>query len=66
MYYLQCGKHVGFWRLACRYGANGFPAWGIPPGGGLLFEIEVLKIKGAPDQKNSKKPKNKSQETSEF
>ena len=23
------------------YGANGFPAWGIPPNGGLLFEIEV-------------------------
>ena len=28
------------------YGARGFPAWGIPPNGGLLFEIEVLKIKG--------------------
>ena len=26
------------------YGAGGFPAWGIPPNGGLLFEIEVLKI----------------------
>jgi len=26
------------------YGASGFPAWGIPPNGGLLFEIEVLKI----------------------
>merc|ERR1719223_1086244 len=26
------------------YGANGFPAWGIPPNGGLKFEIEVLKI----------------------
>jgi hypothetical protein len=23
------------------YGKNGFPAWGIPPNGGLLFEIEV-------------------------
>ena len=23
------------------YGAGGFPAWGIPPNGGLLFEIEV-------------------------
>ena len=28
------------------YGAGGFPAWGIPPGGTLLFEIEVLSIKG--------------------
>jgi FKBP-type peptidyl-prolyl cis-trans isomerase len=27
------------------YGAGGFPAWGIPPNGGLLFEIEVLEIK---------------------
>merc|ERR1719235_433447 len=27
------------------YGANGFPAWGIPPNGGLYFEIEVLQIK---------------------
>ena len=26
------------------YGAGGFPAWGIPPNGGLLFEIEILKI----------------------
>eukprot|EP00993_Chasmostoma_nieuportense_P006849 NODE_7516_length_432_cov_6.026230_g7350_i0.p1 GENE.NODE_7516_length_432_cov_6.026230_g7350_i0~~NODE_7516_length_432_cov_6.026230_g7350_i0.p1 ORF type:complete len:133 (-),score=47.18 NODE_7516_length_432_cov_6.026230_g7350_i0:33-386(-) len=26
------------------YGANGFPAWGIPPGGILDFTIEVLKI----------------------
>jgi FKBP-type peptidyl-prolyl cis-trans isomerase len=26
------------------YGEGGFPAWGIPPGGGLLFEIEVLAI----------------------
>mmetsp|Transcript_59054 Transcript_59054/g.129355 ORF Transcript_59054/g.129355 Transcript_59054/m.129355 type:complete len:120 (+) Transcript_59054:66-425(+) len=26
------------------YGAQGFPAWGIPPGGSLDFEIEVLKI----------------------
>mmetsp|Transcript_54806 Transcript_54806/g.128135 ORF Transcript_54806/g.128135 Transcript_54806/m.128135 type:complete len:118 (-) Transcript_54806:163-516(-) len=26
------------------YGASGFPAWGIPPNGGLLFEIEVLSI----------------------
>lgn len=28
------------------YGQNGFPAWGIPPGGTLYFEIEVLKIEG--------------------
>ena len=28
------------------YGQGGFPAWGIPPGGTLLFEIEVLEIKG--------------------
>lgn len=26
------------------YGANGFPAWGIPAGGTLNFTIEVLKI----------------------
>lgn len=26
------------------YGEGGFPAWGIPPGGTLLFQIEVLKI----------------------
>ena len=28
------------------YGAGGFPAWGIPPNGGLLFTIEILKIQG--------------------
>lgn len=28
------------------YGARGFPAWGIPAGGTLNFEIEVLKIEG--------------------
>ena len=28
------------------YGASGFPAWGIPPGGTLLFEIELLKVNG--------------------
>ena len=28
------------------YGAGGFPAWGIPPNGGLFFEIEVLSIQG--------------------
>ena len=26
------------------YGEQGFPAWGIPPGGTLNFTIEVLKI----------------------
>merc|ERR1711915_420335 len=26
------------------YGEKGFPAWGIPAGGTLNFEIEVLKI----------------------
>eukprot|EP00747_Dinoflagellata_sp_TGD_P151094 gnl/TRDRNA2_/TRDRNA2_177179_c0_seq1.p1 gnl/TRDRNA2_/TRDRNA2_177179_c0~~gnl/TRDRNA2_/TRDRNA2_177179_c0_seq1.p1 ORF type:complete len:119 (+),score=23.24 gnl/TRDRNA2_/TRDRNA2_177179_c0_seq1:97-453(+) len=26
------------------YGANGFPAWGIPPGGTLEFTLECLKI----------------------
>ena len=26
------------------YGADGFPAWGIPPGGTLNFTIEVLSI----------------------
>lgn len=26
------------------YGAGGFPAWGIPPGAILNFEIEVLSI----------------------
>ena len=26
------------------YGAGGFPAWGIPAGATLNFEIEVLKI----------------------
>ena len=26
------------------YGADGFPAWGIPPGGTLNFTIEVLNI----------------------
>ena len=28
------------------YGAKGFPAWGIPPNGGLYFEITVVEIKG--------------------
>ena len=28
------------------YGKGGFPTWGIPPNGGLFFEIEVLSIKG--------------------
>ncbi len=31
------------------YGAGGFPAWGIPPNGDLIFEIEILSIKGKPD-----------------
>lgn len=26
------------------YGAQGFPAWGIPPGGTLVFTLECLKI----------------------
>ena len=26
------------------YGADGFPAWGIPPGGTLNFTLECLKI----------------------
>mmetsp|Transcript_18928 Transcript_18928/g.29583 ORF Transcript_18928/g.29583 Transcript_18928/m.29583 type:complete len:96 (-) Transcript_18928:182-469(-) len=28
------------------YGSRGFPAWGIPPNGGLVFEIEILSING--------------------
>ena len=28
------------------YGAGGFSAWGIPPGGTLLFEIEIPAIEG--------------------
>ena len=28
------------------YGARGFPAWGIPPGATLAFEIEVVKNEG--------------------
>merc|ERR1719330_1512816 len=27
------------------YGKGGFPAWGIPPGATLLFELECLEIK---------------------
>ena len=26
------------------YGAAGFPAWGIPPGGTLNFTLECLKV----------------------
>lgn len=37
------------------YGASGFPAWGIPPNGGLLFEIEVLDIKGGAKAVRSEK-----------
>jgi FKBP-type peptidyl-prolyl cis-trans isomerase len=45
------GARVGEVRELCipaheGYGAGGFPAWGIPPGGTLLFEIEVLSIAG--------------------
>mmetsp|Transcript_17005 Transcript_17005/g.46818 ORF Transcript_17005/g.46818 Transcript_17005/m.46818 type:complete len:156 (-) Transcript_17005:166-633(-) len=29
------------------YGVGGFPAWGIPPGASLDFELEVLKIADA-------------------
>mmetsp|Transcript_31522 Transcript_31522/g.50711 ORF Transcript_31522/g.50711 Transcript_31522/m.50711 type:complete len:161 (+) Transcript_31522:71-553(+) len=36
------------------YGAGGFPAWGIPPNGGLIFELEVSAIKsGGKDKKGS-------------
>jgi FKBP-type peptidyl-prolyl cis-trans isomerase len=35
---------------ALGYGAGGFPAWGIPAGGTLLFEIEVLSIAGKSDE----------------
>ncbi len=27
------------------YGPNGFPAWGIPGGATLVFEIEVVSMK---------------------
>ena len=30
------------------YGEGGFPAWGIPPGGTLLFTIEVVSVENAP------------------
>eukprot|EP00444_Apocalathium_aciculiferum_P010288 CAMPEP_0183387330 /NCGR_PEP_ID=MMETSP0370-20130417/3116_1 /TAXON_ID=268820 /ORGANISM="Peridinium aciculiferum, Strain PAER-2" /LENGTH=155 /DNA_ID=CAMNT_0025565895 /DNA_START=77 /DNA_END=544 /DNA_ORIENTATION=- len=45
------GMKIGEVRLlmipaAEGYGANGFPAWGIPKNGDLSFEIEVLTIKG--------------------
>ena len=29
------------------YGEGGFPAWGIPPGGTLLFTIEVVSVENA-------------------
>lgn len=43
------GMSVGETRLlvipaAEGYGANGFPAWGIPPGGTLNFTLECLEI----------------------
>lgn len=28
------------------YGAQGFPAWGIPPNADLQFEIQILAING--------------------
>merc|ERR1719291_1019113 len=34
------------------YGKGGFPAWGIPPGGELNFEIQVLRIADGKDKKN--------------
>mmetsp|Transcript_44246 Transcript_44246/g.131063 ORF Transcript_44246/g.131063 Transcript_44246/m.131063 type:complete len:150 (+) Transcript_44246:80-529(+) len=37
------------------YGAGGFPAWGIPAGGDLTFELEVLKITGRDGKKNKGK-----------
>jgi U3 small nucleolar RNA-associated protein 21 len=32
-------------RYAEGYGEQGFPAWGIPPGGTLLFTLECLSIR---------------------
>ena len=45
------GMQLGEVRELCipadeGYGQGGFPAWGIPPGGTLVFEIEVLNIQG--------------------
>mmetsp|Transcript_32625 Transcript_32625/g.85613 ORF Transcript_32625/g.85613 Transcript_32625/m.85613 type:complete len:161 (+) Transcript_32625:44-526(+) len=39
------------------YGAKGFPAWGIPPGGDLNFELEVLTIKGSGKKRRRRKAK---------
>ena len=33
-------------------GAGGFPAWGIPAGATLLFEIELLKASGGQPMKS--------------
>ncbi|CAD7929917.1 unnamed protein product [Amoebophrya sp. A25] len=43
------GMKIGESRLVTipaheGYGAEGFPAWGIPPGGTLEFTLEVLSI----------------------
>ena len=43
------GMKLGEERQLCipadeGYGAKGFAAWGIPPGGTLLFTLEVLQI----------------------
>ena len=37
--------HFALTASLCKYGAGGFPAWGIMPNSTLIFEIEVLSIK---------------------